>query len=245
MNLNGKVCVVTGGARGIGRQIVESFAAAGAKSVIALDMNFDGFEEISSKYTNVKSRVLNVTSSDDVKSVCAGILNEEGSVEVLVNNAGITRDNLIQKMSDDDWDAVINVNLKGVFLITRELAPGMIEKNNGSIINMASIVGVVGNVGQSNYAATKGGVITLTKTWAKEFARKGAQVRVNAIAPGFIRTPMTEKMPEKILDLMVGKTPLSRMGEAEDVANAALFLASDKASFVTAQTLGVDGGLVL
>jgi 3-oxoacyl-[acyl-carrier protein] reductase len=147
-------------------------------------------------------------------------------------------------MSDDDWDAVINVNLKGVFVMTRAVLPTMLEANAGVIISMSSVVGLDGNIGQSNYAATKGGVISMTRTWAKEFARKGAQVRVNAIAPGFIRTPMTETVPQKVLDLMVSKTPLGRMGEASDIANAATFLASDAASFITGQVLRVDGGLV-
>ena len=147
-------------------------------------------------------------------------------------------------MGDDDWDAVVNVNLKGVFAVTRAVAPAMMEAGSGSIINMASVVALDGNIGQTNYAATKGGVVSMTKTWAKEFARKGAQVRVNALAPGFIRTPMTETVPQKVLDLMVSKTPLGRMGEAQDIANAATFLASDAASFITCQVLRVDGGLV-
>ncbi len=245
MNLKGKACVVTGGARGIGRKIVETFAEAGAKAVYAIDMGFDGFEEVTAKYPAVKPFVLNVTDSAAVREAAAKIWEAEGGVDVLVNNAGITRDNLIHKMSDEDWAAVLNVNLTGVFYMGREFGPRMIERNAGSIINMASIVGITGNVGQSNYAATKGGVISMTKGWAKEFARKGAQVRVNAIAPGFIRTPMTEKMPEKVLDAMVSKTLLARMGEAEDIADAALFLASDRSSFVTAHVLSVDGGLVI
>jgi 3-oxoacyl-[acyl-carrier protein] reductase len=170
---------------------------------------------------------------------------DEGRIDVLVNNAGITRDNLLQKMTDDEWDAVIDVNLGGVFRMARAIGPLMMEQGAGSIVNMASIVGLTGNVGQSNYAASKGGGVALTKTWAKEFARKGAQVRVNAIAPGFVRTPMTEKVPERILEAMVAKTLLGRMGEPADVANAALWLASDASSYVTGQVIGVDGGLVI
>ncbi|MFP4377641.1 MAG: 3-oxoacyl-ACP reductase FabG [Spirochaetales bacterium] len=245
MKLDGKVCLVTGGARGIGRKIVETFAAAGAKAVYALDMNFDGFDEVTSAHNNVNDAQLNVTESAAVNEIVAKINEAEGSVDVLVNNAGITRDNLVQKMSDEDWNAVISVNLTGVFHMGRAVGPLMMEQGAGSVINMASIVALAGNVGQSNYAATKGGVVSMTKTWAKEFARKGAKVRVNAIAPGFIRTPMTEKVPEKILDAMVAKTLLGRMGEPEDIANAALWLASDAAAFVTAQVISVDGGLTL
>jgi 3-oxoacyl-[acyl-carrier protein] reductase len=245
MKIEGKVCLVTGGARGIGRKIVETYAAAEAKAVYALDMGFDGFDEVTDKYANVKSAQLNVTDAAAVKEIIEKIWTDEGRIDVLVNNAGITRDGLIQNMSDEDWNAVISVNLTGVFNMGREVGPKMMGQGSGSIINMASIVALTGNVGQSNYAATKGGVVSMTKTWAKEFARKGAKVRANAIAPGFIRTPMTEKVPQKILDSMVSKTLLARMGEAEDIANAALWLASDYSSFVTAQTISVDGGLVI
>ena len=245
MRLESKVCVVTGGARGIGRTIVEAYAAAGAKAVYAIDMGFDGFEEVAAKHASVQTVVLDVTDSAAVNAAVERIQAGEGRIDVLVNNAGITRDNLIQKMTDEEWNAVIAVNLTGVFNMARAVGPLMMEQGEGSVINMASIVALTGNVGQSNYAATKGGVVSLTKTWAKEFARKGAKVRVNAIAPGFIRTPMTEKVPEKVLDMMVGKTLLGRMGEPEDVANAALWLASDESSFVTAQVISVDGGLVI
>jgi 3-oxoacyl-[acyl-carrier protein] reductase len=244
MKLDGKVCLVTGGARGIGLAIVKAFAQAGAERVYAGDLGFDGFAELEGKHPNVRSIELNVTSVENVKAVVAKILADEGRIDVLVNNAGITRDALIQKMSDADWDAVVAVNLKGVFNVTREVGPAMMEAGSGSIISMASVVALDGNVGQTNYAATKGGVVSMTKSWAKEFARKGAQVRANAIAPGFIRTPMTETVPEKILDGIVSKTPLGRMGEAEDIARCALFLASDDSSFITSQTIRVDGGLV-
>ena len=245
MQLDDKVCLVTGGARGIGRKIVEFYAAAGAKAVYALDMGFDGFDEVTAAHANVKSHVLNVTDSAAVAKAVASIHEAEGQIDVLVNNAGITRDNLIQKMTDDEWSAVIAVNLTGVFNMARAVGPLMMEQGSGSIISMASIVALDGNVGQSNYAATKGGVVSMTRTWAKEFARKGAKIRVNAIAPGFIRTPMTETVPEKILDAIVGKTLLGRMGEPEDIANAALWLASDASAFVTAQVISVDGGLRL
>jgi 3-oxoacyl-[acyl-carrier protein] reductase len=244
VQLDGRVCVVTGGTGGIGRAIIERFAQAGAVRVYCADLQFDGLDEVTERYACVKSISLNVTDPQDVRSAIAEILGAEGRIDVLVNNAGITRDALIQRMTDADWGAVIGVNLTGVFNVTREVGPQMMQAGSGAIINMASVVGIDGNVGQSNYAATKGGVISMTKTWAKEFARKGAQVRVNAIAPGFIRTPMTEAVPQKILDAVVGRTPLGRMGEAADIAACALFLASDDSAFITGQAIRVDGGLV-
>jgi 3-oxoacyl-[acyl-carrier protein] reductase len=146
-------------------------------------------------------------------------------------------------MSEQDWNAVINVNLTGVFNMTQAVAPHMMKAQKGSIINTSSVVGIYGNIGQTNYAATKGGVIAMTKTWAKELARKGAQIRVNAVAPGFIRTPMTEKVPEKVIEAVLSRTPLARMGEPEEVAYVYLFLASDESSYITGQVIGVDGGL--
>jgi 3-oxoacyl-[acyl-carrier protein] reductase len=244
MDLSSKVCVVTGGARGIGRAIVEAYAAAGAERVFAGDLAFDGFDEVEKQYPQVERLELNVTDAQSVAAAINKVLDTTGRIDVLVNNAGITRDGLVHKLSDDDWDAVVDVNMKGVFLMTRAVAPHMMEAGSGVVLNMASVVGLDGNIGQSNYAATKGGVVSMTKTWSKEFARKGAEVRCNAIAPGFIRTPMTEKMPEKVLDMMVSKTTLGRIGEATDVANAATFLASERANFITGQVLRVDGGLV-
>ena len=245
MNLENKICLVTGGARGIGREIVQTYAEAGAEMIYALDMGFDGFDELISRYKNIRTSILNVTEPEAVKASVAEILTKEGRIDVLVNNAGITRDNLIQRMSNEDWDAVLAVNLSGVFNMTREVGPQMMRQGSGSIVNMSSIVALAGNVGQTNYAATKGGVISMTKTWAREFSRKGAKVRVNAIAPGFIRTPMTEKVPQKVLDAVISKTMLGRMGEPEDVAKAALWLASESSDFITAQVIGVDGGLLL
>jgi len=245
MRLEGKVCIVTGGARGIGRAMVEKFALEGAKMVYACDLNEEALKELEKKYDNVKGYKLDVTDRPAIAKFKEKVMTEEGKVDVLVNNAGITRDALIQKMSEEDWDIVINVNLKGVFNMTQQFGPEMMKAGKGSIINISSVVGIYGNIGQTNYAATKGGVIAMTKTWAKEFARKGAQVRVNAIAPGFIKTPMTKDLPEKVINLVINKTVLQRMGEPEEIANAALFLASDESSFITGQVISVDGGLVL
>ncbi|RTZ17457.1 beta-ketoacyl-ACP reductase [Vibrio aquaticus] len=240
-----KVCIVTGAAQGIGKAIVERFASQGALMVYALDMNEQALCAAYEGVNNVTPVVMNICDRQAVSELVEQVQADYSRVDVLVNNAGITRDALIEKMTEDEWDAVINVNLKGVFNLTQAIAPIMMENNAGSIVTMSSVVGTDGNIGQSNYAATKGGVIAMTKGWAKEFARKGAQVRANCVAPGFVATPMTENLPEKVLDLMRAKTPLGRMGTPEDITNGVEFLASDKASFITGQVLKIDGGLVL
>lgn len=243
--LNNKVCVVTGGAQGIGRCIVETFATQNAKIVFACDMNKQVMADLEAKYPNVKAVELNVCDRQGIAQFIESVKQQHSTVDVLVNNAGITRDNLLDRMTEDEWDAVINVNLKGVFNMTQAIAPLMIANGIGSIITMSSVVGTDGNIGQSNYGATKGGVIAMTKGWAKEFSRKGAQVRANCVAPGFIETPMTVNLPEKVLDYMKSKTPLGRMGKPEDIAQGVLFLASDRSAFITGQTLKIDGGLVI
>lgn len=241
-----KICVVTGGARGIGRTIVERFSDEGAAMVFALDVNTSGFADLeASGKKNVRPTVVNVTDTAGIQAFVDSVMAEFGRIDVLVNNAGITRDALIQKMSDDDWDAVINVNLTGVFKMTRAIAPHMMNHGSGAIVSISSIVGLDGNIGQSNYEATKGAVVTMTKGWAKEFARKGAKVRVNSVSPGYTRTPMIETVPEKVLEPIIAKTPLGRLAMPIDIANAVLFLASDEAAFITGQVLRVDGGLVL
>jgi 3-oxoacyl-[acyl-carrier protein] reductase len=245
MLMEGKVCVVTGGARGIGRGVVETFAREGAKAVWALDVNDKDFPALEKDYPNVRGAVVDVTDSAAVNALIERIKAESGGIDALVNNAGITRDGLIQKMSDTDWDAVINVNLKGVFIMTRAVAPIMMEAGSGSIVSIASVVGLDGNIGQSNYAAAKGGIVAMTKGWAKEFARKGAKVRANAVSPGYTRTPMIATVPEKVLEPIIAKTPLGRLAEIEDIANAVLFLSCDESEFITGQVLRVDGGLVL
>ncbi|EPA3073070.1 SDR family oxidoreductase [Enterobacter cloacae] len=239
--MHNKICIVTGAAQGIGRKIVELFSQAGAAKIYACDIQHGDSEVLK----NVIPVTLNVCDRQAIQEVVNKIQQQDGHIDVLVNNAGVTRDNLIKKMTEQDWDLVIDINLKGVFNMTQAVAPIMMENNTGSIITMSSVVGTDGNIGQSNYAATKGGVIAMTKGWAKEFARKGAKVRANCVAPGFVVTPMTKDLPEKVIDHMIAKTPLGRMATAEDIANGVLFLASEKSSFITGQTLKIDGGLVI
>ena len=240
MRVEGKVCIVTGGTRGIGKCIVERLAQEGAKVVFSCDM-------LEADYTqdNIRHVRLSVTDRAEVKAFVDKVAAEFGMIDVLVNNAGITRDGLMRKMTEEQWDLVIDVNLKGVFNMTQAVSPIMVKNKKGSIINLSSVVGLFGNVGQTNYAATKGGVIAMAQTWSKELARNGSQIRANCIAPGFIKTPMTKDLPEKVVKYMEEKTPLRRMGEPEDIANAVLFLASDESSFITGQTIAVTGGLVI
>lgn len=238
--MEGKIAIVTGGARGIGRQIVETFAHQGAKLVYSLDMGVGEYE-----LANVRHVQLNVTDREQVAKFVEEVKNEFGTIDVLVNNAGITRDGLIQKITEDMWDAVIDVNLKGVFNLTQAVAPVMMESGKGSIVSISSVVGVYGNVGQTNYAATKAGVIGMTYTWAKEFTRKGAAVRSNAIAPGYVETEMMATVPDKVLQPIREKTPLGRLGKPQEIANAVLFLASDESSYVNGHVLEVTGGLRL
>lgn len=236
--IEGKVALVTGGAAGIGRAIVERFAAEGAKMVIACDVN-------PCEYTqeNVVGKVLNVTDREGIKTLVKEIVEEYGAIDILVNNAGITKDAPFVRMSEEQWDAVIDINLKGVFNVTQAVAPVMTKAKKGSIITLSSVVGLYGNIGQTNYAATKAGVIAMTQTWKKELCRKGAQIRVNCVAPGFIQSPMTDKLSEKAVEGILSGVPLQRMGTKEDVANVALFLASDESSYITGATIPVSGGL--
>lgn len=247
MKLDGKVCIITGAASGIGKAASLLFAKEGA-IVIACDLSEENLNLLKEENQGpgiIEPMVLNVTDRDKVFEVVDKVYEKHGKIDVLVNNAGIIRDALLVRMNEEDWDAVINVNLKGVFNMTQAVAKIMLKQGKGSIVNTSSIVGVYGNIGQTNYSATKAGVIGMTKTWAKELARKGAQIRVNAVAPGFIKTPMTEKVPEKILQALNEKIPLGRMGEPEEVAKLYLFLASDDSSYITGQVIGIDGGLVI
>lgn len=239
MRVNGKVVIVTGGAQGIGKSIALAFANEGGK-VVCLDMG-----EMTYAHENVEGYVGNVLDRDFLAKFVDMIKEKYGKVDVLVNNAGITRDGLIEKMTEEMWDLVIDINLKGVYNLTQLVAPIMMAQGSGSIINIASVVGEYGNVGQTNYAATKAGVIAMAKTWAKEFARKGAAVRVNSVAPGYVNTDMMKTVPDKVLDPIRAKTMLGRLGEPEEIAAAVLFLGSDESSFITGHNLSVNGGLRL
>ncbi len=235
--LNAKIAVVTGGARGIGRAIVEKLASKGA-TVVSCDMVEANFEQ-----KNIIHKILNVTDREAVKNFVDEVTKEIGKIDILVNNAGITKDNLLIRMTEEQWDAVIDVNLKGVFNLTQAVAKYMMKSRKGSIITLSSVVGIHGNAGQTNYSATKGGVIAMTKTWAKELGSRN--IRANCVAPGFIQTPMTDVLPEDAVKGMLDATPLGRLGTVDDIANAVLFLASDESSFITGEVLSVSGGLML
>lgn len=246
MKLRNKVAIITGSARGIGKSTAVKFAQEGAKVVIC-DVNIDQVnetvEEIKALGAEVIGLKVDVTNRDEVSTMVKATLDNFGKIDCLVNNAGITADNTLLKMTEAEWDRVINVNLKGVFNCGQAVTEVMIKQGSGVILNATSVVGLYGNFGQTNYAATKWGVIGMTKSWAKELGRKG--IRCNAVAPGFIITPMTEKMPEKVLELMKDKSPLKKLGQSEDIANAYAFLASDEACYITGSVLSVDGGIVL
>jgi len=239
MRVREKVAIVTGGSQGIGKAIALKLAEEGAQ-VVSLDMSPMTYE-----HERVEGIEGNVMNREFLKSFVEDVKNRYGKIDILVNNAGVTRDALIQKMTEDMWDLVIDINLKGVFNLTQLVGPEMMTQGSGSIINIASVVGEYGNVGQSNYAATKAGVIGLSKTWAKEFSRKGEAVRVNSVAPGYVNTDMMKTVPDKVLDPIRAKTMLGRLGEPEEIANAVLFLASDESSFITGHNLSVNGGLRL
>jgi len=256
--LKGKVCIITGASGGIGACAAVKFAKEGA-TVYALDIKQRDLIELCQKCSDYKGKcsglekeklsgmihqkTVDITKFEMVEKVVAEIIAESKKIDVLVNNAGIVQDATLLKMTEAQFDAVINVNLKGVFNMTKHVARYMVEAQTGSIINTSSIVGVFGNYGQTNYAATKAGLIGMTKTWARELGKKG--IRVNAVAPGFTRTEMIEKVPEKVINMLLEKTPLTRLGKPEDIANLYAFLASDESSFITSQVIGIDGGLVL
>lgn len=237
MRLEGKTAIVTGGAKGLGMAIALRFAEEGAK-VIAVDMT-----PLSYEHELVKGYELNVTDRQAVATFIESIGDE--SIDILVNNAGITRDALTRKMTDDMWDQVIDVNLNGVYNLTKHIGPRMMSQGIGSIINIASVVGEYGNVGQANYSATKSALYGLSKTWAKEFSRKGGAVRVNTISPGYIMTDILKTVPEDLLEKFAKMTMLGRLGQPEEIANVALFLASDEASYISGHNLSVNGGMRL
>lgn len=239
MLLKGKVAVVTGASNGIGKAIVNAFIENGA-NVIGLDI-----VEVESWDKNLTMLKVNVADTADCERVYAEITSITDHIDILVNCAGITRDAMTRKMTEEQFDQVIAVNLKGVWNLTRLVGPAMQMRQTGSIINISSVVGVFGNIGQANYAATKAGVIGMTKSWAKEFALKGGNVRVNAVAPGYTMTNMMKTVPENLLEKFRGQTMLGRLAEPEEIANAVLFLASDLASYVTGEVLNVNGGMRL
>ncbi|VVB84384.1 L-rhamnose 1-dehydrogenase (NADP(+)) [uncultured archaeon] len=246
MKLENKVAIITGAGSGIGKETALLFALEGARVVVA-DINEKGgsetVEEVRKNGGEGFFVKLDASSREQSKQMAGEVLERYGKIDVLINNAGIVQDALIFKMTEEQWDRVINVNLKGAFNCIQAVVETMVSQGSGVIINASSVVGLFGNVGQANYAAAKAGLIGMTKALAKELGKKG--VRVNAVAPGFITTPMTSNVPEKILEMMKEKTPLRRLGEPRDVAHAYLYLASDDAQFVTGTVLSVDGGLVL
>ena len=246
MILKDKIVLVTGAAQGIGKAIAHSLAKEGA-GVIVSDINLElaaaAAKEIQESGAKAIPLQMNVADLADVEAGVKKALQEMGKIDILVNNAGITKDNLFLRMKKDDWDAVVSVNLTGVFNLCKAVSRLMLKQSSGKIINIASIVGEMGNAGQANYSASKAGVIGLTKTLAREFASRG--ITVNAIAPGFIQTAMTDKIPEEVKKKMLEQIPLGKLGRAEDVANACLFLAGSAADYITGQVINVNGGMLM
>ncbi len=246
MRLEDKVALITGGAQGIGREIALTFARAGADIAIGdikLEQMTKTKEEIQALGRQCLTLELDVTDEQKVEIAINKILDKLGKVDILVNNAGITKDALLLRMSEADWDAVLKVNLKGTFNCTKAVSRVMVKQRSGRIINIASIIGIIGNPGQANYSASKAGIIALTKTTAKELASRN--INANAVAPGFIQTDMTAGLAEEVRQKMLGEIPLNRFGSAADVAGICLFLASEESSYVTGQTIVVDGGMVM
>lgn len=244
--LDGKVAVVTGAARGIGRAIAEKLASEGA-DIALCDLEKEWLDETAEAVKALGRRVecyaVDVSSADGCSATIEAVLGDFERIDIMVNNAGIIRDKLMRRMTEEDWDAVISVNLKGTFLFTRAVTGAMIKQKSGAIVNIASIIGLIGNVGQCNYAASKAGVIAMTKSAAKEFAAKS--IRVNAVAPGFIESKMTQSLSEDIRNRMLDAIPMKRFGDPEDVAKVVLFLVSDESSYITGQVLTVSGGMVM
>ncbi|GAB4284702.1 MAG: 3-oxoacyl-[acyl-carrier-protein] reductase [Candidatus Rifleibacteriota bacterium] len=246
--MNGKVALITGGAAGIGLEASRLFAKEGA-IVYALDISDKALAAVAEEKLpegcagKIIAKKLDVTKAEEVNKAVEEIHAEHGHIDCLVNNAGITSDAQLIKMTEEAFDRVINVNLKGVFLVGQAVAKKMVEQKSGSIVNTTSIVGVQGNFGQTNYSAAKAGVIGMTYTWARELGRKG--IRVNAVAPGYTMTEMLSTVPEKVIKMLEEKTPLQRLGKPEEVAKLYLFLACEESSYITGQVIGIDGGLKL
>ncbi|MCD6079836.1 MAG: beta-ketoacyl-ACP reductase [Candidatus Omnitrophica bacterium 4484_49] len=244
--LKGKVALITGSGRGIGRAIALKFAREGA-DVISLDIDIQSAREttreVESLGRKAQSYSCDISNFETTQEVLKAAIEHFGKLDILVNNAGITKDNLLLRMTEEEWDLVLKVNLKGVFNVTKSVLRQMLKQKSGKIINIASVIGIMGNVGQANYAASKAGLIAFTKSLAKEVASRN--INVNAIAPGYIQTRMTESLSEDIKKQMLSMIPLSRFGAPEDVANCALFLASSLSDYITGQVIVVDGGLVM
>lgn len=240
------MALITGAARGIGRTIAEKFAQAGA-DVALCDLNREWLDEslaaCASKGRRAAGYAVDVSRGEDVQKTVEAVMSDFGRIDILVNNAGITRDGFLLRMSEQDWDAVLNINLKGTFLFTKAAAKIMLKQRSGAIVNLASIIGLIGNAGQCNYAASKAGVIALTKSAAKELASRN--IRVNAVAPGFITTKMTEVLPEDIRTKMLAAIPAGRFGRPDDVADAVLFLAGGESAYITGHVINVSGGMVM
>ena len=245
-DLTGKIALITGASRGIGKSISMILAQNGAH-VICISRNINDVQsvvdDIINQKFNASAASCDISSTDNVTSLVKSIIDEHGKIDILVNNAGITRDNLLMRMSEDDWDKVLNVNLKAVFTSIKVASRSMIKQRAGRIINISSVVGLTGNSGQVNYAASKAGLIGMTKSIAKEFASRG--ITANCIAPGYIETEMTSNLTDDVKSSIKKQIPLGRIGCVEDIAHAVAYLASDEASYITGQTLTVDGGMVM
>ncbi|MCM8761787.1 MAG: 3-oxoacyl-[acyl-carrier-protein] reductase [Candidatus Omnitrophica bacterium] len=239
-----KVVVITGAFGGIGRTLAVKFGEQRAKIALWDIFIDDAFEkQLTEKGIQFISSKIDITKKEDVQKNVDGIVERWGKIDILINNAGITKDNLILRMTEEEWDNVMEINLKGAFICSKIIGKVMFSQKTGSIVNVASIIGQIGNIGQANYSASKGALISFTKTCAKEFARFG--VRVNAVAPGYIITRMTEQLPEKIKTKMLEMIPLGRFGKPEEVADLIIFLSSDKANYITGQVFRIDGGMVM
>ena len=241
--LAGKTAIITGGARGIGKITALTLAEAGANCVLVdvMDEVKATAQEIAAKGVRAEGFLADVTNTEQITELMKNVQASFGSIDILVNNAGITRDNLLLRMTDDEWDKVIAINLRGAFVCLRAAARYMLKQQSGRIVNIASVVGVIGNPGQCNYSASKAGMIGLTKSAARELASRS--INVNAIAPGYVQTAMTEKLPEKAREAIMGMIPLRRLSQPQDIANAVLFLSTDESSYITGHVLHVDGGM--